>query len=237
MTNEETKTEEISEVKKTEQSDPSALSIIANLVKAQEDRLDKQEETLTKGFDELRTLIKENNSNPVDSGIEAENKPKTEDKDDVGDKVTIGNEVAPKPSDSQASIIAPALESNTSDVEGLKMENKAEVKKDDAEEKKEEKKEEKTDSVEKMDDHDDKKDDKEEIKKSSDNTYEIIKTVRPKVYQPDEVSNIPTAYAMLKAAANGFGETTNAEEALTIMYRKYEAGEFGNGLPTFQGVY
>ena len=227
MTNEEKTTEEISEVKKTEQSDPSALSIIANLVKAQETRLDKQEETLTKGFDELRTLIKEHNSNPVDSGIEAENKPKTEDADDVGDKVTAGNEVAPKPSDSQASIIAPALESNTADVEGLKMENKA-----DDDDKKEEKKDEK-EEVTKMDEE--KKD--EEVKKSSDNTYEIVKTVRPKVYQDEPRSNIPTAYQMLKATINGFGETQSAEQALILMHQKYEEGQFGNGQPTFGGAY
>ncbi len=229
MTNEEKTTEEISEVKKTEQSDPSALSIIANLVKKQDERIDHQEETFGKKFDELFTLIKEHNANPVDSGLEAENKPKTEDADDVGDKVTAGNEVAPKPSDSQASIIAPALETSTADSEGLKMENKA-----DDDDKKEEKKEE----VTKMDDHDDKKDDKkEEIKKSSDTTYEIVKTVRPKVYQDEPRSNIPTAYQMLKATINGFGETQDAEKALVLMHEKYESGEFGTGNPTFGGAY
>jgi len=226
-------TEEISEVKKSEQvSDPSALSIIASLVRKQDERIDSFE----KRFDSIETLIKEQNANPVDSGIEAENKPKTEDEKDVGDKVTIGNAVAPVPSDAQASIIAPALETNTSDKEGLKMENKAdEDKKED--EKVEEKKEEvaKTDEDEK----EEKKEEKaEDIKKSDDKTYEIVKTVRPKVYREEPRSSLPTGYQVLKAAANGWnGETQSAEEALTIMYRKEAAGEFGNGQPTFEGVY
>jgi len=239
-TKEETK-EEISKVEKadTVQSDPSVTSILAQLVKKQDERIDSFE----KRFDSLETLIKEENANPVDQGVETENKPKTEDKDDVGDKVTIGNEVAPVPSDSQASIIAPALEPNTADNEGLKMESKNTTKADnrDEEEKKEEKKEENK-TVEKTDDSP--KGDEEEKKKlknpemyvkSDEKLYEIVKTVRPKVYQPDELKSVPTGYQILKATANGWGKTSSAEEALTIMYEKYENGEFGNGLP--QGVY
>ncbi len=231
------KTEEISEVKKSEdviQSDPSLTSILANLVKKQDERIDSFE----KRFDSLETLIKEENANPVDQGVEAENKPKTEDKDDVGDKVTIGNEVAPVPSDSQASIIAPALEPNKPDNEGLKMETKADNR--DGEEKKEEKKEEnktvsKTDDSPKGNEEEKKKEKDPEMYAKSDKTYEIVKTVRPKVYQPDELKSVPTGYQILKATINGFGKTSSAEEALTLMYEKYENGEFGNGLP--QGVY
>ena len=128
MTTLETKTDEISEVQKSDpvekSTEPSVVSILAQLVKSQEARLDSQEATFDKKFDALTALIKEN-ANPVDHGVEAENKPKTEDANDVGDKVTIGNEIAPSPKD-QASIVAPAVESSGSDKEGLKMENKAE---------------------------------------------------------------------------------------------------------------
>ena len=118
-TEKDVQTEEISEtVQKSD--DTSVTSILAQLVKAQEDRIDSFE----KRFDGLETLIKEHNANPVDHGTEVENQPKVEDKDDVGDKVTVGNELAPSPKD-QASIIAPALQTPSADAEGLKMENKA----------------------------------------------------------------------------------------------------------------
>lgn len=229
MTNTETKTEEISEVQKADPvvktDDPSALQILAQIVQKQDEKIDG----FQKSIDALTEVVKEQNANPVDSGSEAENKPKTEDADDVGDKVTIGNEIAPKPSDSQASIIAPALETNTDDKEGLKMENKA-----DDDDKKEEKKDEK--EVAKTDDDKKDEDKKEEIKKSVDSTYEIVKTVRPKVYQADQLSNVPTGYQIIKAAANGWdGKTQSAEEALTIMYEKEANGEFGTGQP--QGAY
>ena len=56
MTQEETtKTEEISEIQKSD--DSSVTSILAQLVKAQEDRIDSFE----KRFDGLVTLIKEQN--------------------------------------------------------------------------------------------------------------------------------------------------------------------------------
>jgi len=230
MTNETTKTEEISEVKKSDPvvktDDPSALQILAQIVQKQDVKIDG----FQKSIDALTAVVKEQNANPVDSGVEAENKPKTEDANDVGDKVTIGNEIAPVPSDSQASIIAPALETNTADKEGLKMETKADDddKKDD---------EDKKEDVAKTDDKEDEKKDekKEEIAKSEDKTYEIVKTVRPKIYIAEEVSTVPTGYQILKAVSNGFGVTSSAEEALTIMYNKEANGEFGNGQP--QGVY
>lgn len=227
MTNTETKTEEISEVQKADPvvktDDPSALQILAQIVQKQDVKIDG----FQKSIDALTAVVKEHNANPVDSGVEAENKPKTEDADDVGDKVTIGNEVAPKPSDSQASIIAPALETNTADKEGLKMENKA-----DDDDKKEDKKEE----VAKTDDDKKDEDKKEEIKKSDDSTYEIVKTVRPKVYIEEVRKSVPTGYQVIKAAASGWdGATQSAEEALVIMYNKEANGEFGNGQP--QGAY
>lgn len=211
----ETKSEEItSEVQKSD--DSSVTSILAQLVKSQEARIDSFE----KKFDDLAELIKgTQNTNPVDSGVEAQNKPKKEDANDVGDPVTAGNVLAPSPKD-QPSIIAPALETSGSDTEGLKMENKA-----DDEEKKEEKKDE---DVEKADDEDV----KEESIKKSDSEYEIVKTVRPVLKSTQEDKTVPTGYQILKAIAGGFnGETSSAEEALTMAYNKLESGEFGNGLP------
>lgn len=228
MTTKETNTEENTDV--VQKSDDSSLvSLVAELVRKQDAQIKSQDETFGKKFDALEALIKEANKNPVDSGVEAENKPKTEDANDVGDKVTAGNDVAPKPSDSQASIIAPAVEGSKTDTSGLKMENKA----DDEDEKKDEKKEdvEKTDEDEKKDE---KKEDTKEVSKSDDSEYEIIKTVRPilKTNQV-EASAIPTGYQILKAIIGGWnGKTSSAEESLTIAYNKLENGEFGTGLPT-----
>ena len=212
MTTEESTQKEISEVKKSDETESSVTSILAHLVKAQEARIDSFE----KKFDELAALIKEHNANPVDHGVEAENKPKTEDADDVGDKVTAGNKVAPKPSDSQASIIAPAVEESGSDKSGLKMENKSE------DEDKDDKKE-----IEM-------KDEKEEVKKSH-SVYEIVETVRPMQKNHGLEQKYPTGYQILKATINGFGVTTSAEQALVEMHSRFEKGEFGLGLPS--GVY
>ena len=230
MTTKETNTEENTDVVQKSADETSLITLVAELVRKQDTRIDNQEETFGKRFEALETLIKEANKNPVDSGVEAENKPKTEDAKDVGDKVTAGNDVAPKPSDSQASIIAPAVEDSKTDTSGLKMENKAE----DEDEKKDEKKEdvEKTDEDEKKDE---KKEYAKEVTKSDDGTeYEIIKTVRPilKTNQV-EATAIPTGYQVLKAIISGFnGKTSSVEESLTIAYNKLEAGEFGTGLPT-----
>ena len=221
MTTEEIKTDEISEIRKD--SDTSIVSLLAELVRKQDSRMDSFE----KEFTEVKSLIKEANKNPVDTGVEAENKPKTEDAKDVGDKVTVGNEIAPKPSESQASIISPAVDSSGTDKSGLKMENKADE---------DDEKEEKKDEVEKADD-DEKKDEKKEVEKSSE--YEIVKTVRPilKSHPIDSKTKVPTGYQVLKAIVSGWGgKTSSAEEALTIAYNKLEAGEFGNGFPT-GGVY
>ncbi len=217
-TEESTQKEEISEVQKSESSDPSALSILADIVKRQDEKID----LFSKKFDELTALVKEHNANPVDQGVEAENKPKTEDADDVGDKVTAGNEVAPKPSESQASIIAPAVEESKTDEGDLKMENKS-----DDEDKEDEKKEE----VEKMDDKEEKK---EEVKKS-DSVYEVVEPIRPFAKAQVDVEQVPTGYQVLKATINGFGVTSSAEEALIEMHNRFEKGEFGNGQPS--GVY
>lgn len=231
MTTEEKTTEKDSET--IQKSEDSVTSLLASVLKKQDERLDNQEETFGKRFEALENLIKEQNKNPVDQGIEAENKPKVEDAKDVGDKVTIGNEVAPKPSEAQASIIAPAVDDSKKDQDGLKMENKA----DDEDDKKEEKKE----DVKKDDDNDDKKDDKkEDVKKSDELEYEIVKTIRPQGLNSRNPENksVPTGYQVIKAAISGWGgKTSSAEEALTIMYQKEARGEFGNGQPSYQGAY
>jgi hypothetical protein len=162
-------------------------------------------------------LIKEHNANPVDTGVETESKPKVEDANDVGDKVTIENKLAPKPSDSQASIIAADNDKSGSDKSGLKMENKA-----DEDEKKEESK------VEvKVDD--DKKD--EDVKKSIPSEYEFVKSVRP--VSTGSPKSYPTAYQVLKSILGGWnGKTSSAEQSMLIAYEKLHNGEFGNGFPT-----
>jgi len=220
MTTEES-TKEISEVRKSDETETSVTSILAQLVKAQEARIDSFE----KKFEHLATLIKERNANPVDQGIEAESKPKTEDADDVGQPVVAGNEVAPKPSEAQASIIAPAVaESKTDD---LKLENKAD---DDKDEKKDDDEE-----VEKMDEKEMKDEKKEEVKKS-DSVYEIVETIRPVQKSTGLEQTYPTGYQVLKAVIGGFGgKTSSAEAALVEMHNRFEKGEFGLGLPS--GVY
>lgn len=204
----EIKTEEKSSV--IQKSDSSLEGLVAELLKNQEVRIDKFE----KRFDDLATLIKESNANPVDSGVETQSQPKKEDKDDVGDPVTIENKLAPKPSDAQASIIAADNESSGSDKSGLKMENKME---DDDDKKEEE--------VEK--DDDDKKD--EDVKKSVSSEYVFVKSIRPANVVSQKV--YPTAYQVLKAITGGWnGQTSSAEKSMEIAYQKLGEGEFGNGM-------
>tara|TARA_R100000458_G_C8272557_1_gene247420 strand:- start:1327 stop:2016 length:690 start_codon:yes stop_codon:yes gene_type:complete len=225
MTQEETtKTEEISEIQKSD--DSSVTSILAQLVKAQESRIDSFE----KRFDGLETLIKEQNKNPVDKGVEDDTqKPAVEASNDVGDPDKLGETYAPSPK-AQASIVQPQPQEvgdSKSDASSLTM-----GKADDSEDKKED---EKKEEVAKTEDSEDKDDKKEEVKKSDekvDSEYEIVKTVRPALRARDDESTIPTGYQILKAISGGWnGQTSSAEEALVIAYNKLENGEFGNGLP------
>lgn len=215
MTTEEQTTEtQVSEVQKADE-DTSVTSILAQLVKAQESRIDSFE----KRFDGLETLIKEQNKNPVDQGVEdGTQAPAVSSPDDVGDPDKLGNTYAPSPKD-QASIVQPQKgEEPKSDTPSLTM-GKA-----DGEDKKEEDKEE----VEKTDE-----DKKEDVKKSESSEYEIVKTVRPLLKsRGEEEATIPTGYQILKAISSGWnGKTSSAEDALVIAYNKLESGEFGNGLP------
>lgn len=215
MTTESETTEtQVSEVQKSE--DTSVTSILAQLVKAQESRIDSFE----KRFDHIETLIKEQNKNPVDQGVEDDTQvPKVSSPTDVGDPDKLGNTYAPSPKD-QASIVQPQKgESPKSDAPSLTM-----GKADDDEDKKEE---DKKADVEKTDE-----DEKEDVKKSDSSEYEIVKTVRPLLKSRREEQSIPTGYQILKAISSGWnGQTSSAEDALVIAYNKLESGEFGNGLP------
>ena len=156
MTQEETtKTEEISEIQKSD--DSSVTSILAQLVKAQESRIDSFE----KRFDGLETLIKEQNKNPVDKGVEDDTqKPAVEASNDVGDPDKLGETYAPSPK-AQASIVQPQPQEvgdSKSDASSLTM-----GKADESEDKKED---EKKEEVAKTEDSEDKDDKKEEVKKS-----------------------------------------------------------------------
>jgi hypothetical protein len=215
MTTELETTEQVSEVKKSE--DTSVTSILAQLVKAQESRIDSFE----KRFDGLETLIKEQNKNPVDQGVEDDTQaPAVSSPNDVGDPDKLGNTYAPSPKD-QASIVPPQKgEKPSTDAPSLTM-----GKADDDEDKKEE---DKKADVEKTDE-----DEKEDVKKSDSSEYEIVKTVRPLLKsRGEEETSIPTGYQILKAISSGWnGQTSSAEDALVIAYNKLESGEFGNGLP------
>ena len=215
----ETTETQVSEVQKSDDVDTSVTSILAQLVKAQESRIDSFE----KRFDGLETLIKEQNKNPVDQGVEDDTQaPAVSSPNDVGDPDKLGNTYAPSPKD-QASIVPPQKgESPKTDAPSLTM-----GKADDEDKKEDDKKEE----VEKTEDeHDDKKED---VKKSDSSEYEIVKTVRPLLKsRGEEVQSIPTGYQILKAISSGWnGQTSSAEDALVIAYNKLESGEFGNGLP------
>jgi hypothetical protein len=213
MTTELETTEQVSEVQKSDNT--SVTSILAQLVKSQESRIDSFE----KRFDGLETLIKEQNKNPVAQGVEDNTEvPKVSSPTDVGDPDTLGNTYAPSPKD-QASIVPPQKgEKPATDAPSLTMGKADEEEEDDKKEK-----------IEKEDDED-----KEDVKKSDSSEYEIVKTVRPllKSRMGQEAQSIPTGYQILKAISSGWnGKTSSAEEALVIAYNKLESGEFGNGLP------
>jgi len=65
--------------------------------------------------------------------------------------------------------------------------------------------------------------------------YEVVEPIRPFAKAEVDVEQRPTGYQVLKAAINGFGVTSSAEEALVEMHNRFEKGEFGNGQPS--GVY
>jgi hypothetical protein len=213
MTTELETTEQVSEVQKSD--DTSVTSILAQLVKSQESRIDSFE----KRFDGLESLIKEQNKNPVDQGVEDDTQaPAVSSPNDVGDPDKLGNTYAPSPKD-QASIVPPQKgESPKTDAPSLTM-GKADGEEED-----------KKEEVEKTEDEDEKKED---VKKSDSSEYEIVKTVRPLLKsRGEEVQSIPTGYQILKAISSGWnGQTSSAEDALVIAYNKLESGEFGNGLP------
>jgi hypothetical protein len=207
MTNDnETKTEEIRKEDQTVKVD-SMATVVTDLIKTKDSLILEKANKIAELEKALEDLKKTHNQNPVDKGIENEAMPKATDADDVGDKTDAKNDIAPKPSDSQASIIAPAVKEPGKDTAGLSMENKA----DEDESKKEEK--------------------KEEVKKAN-SIYKVVQTVRPIIKSHSYSAGTPSAYQMLKAVEQGFGETRDADRALVLMHEKMARGEFGDGRPS-----
>jgi len=242
----ETKTNEISKDQPVKVD--SMATVVTDLIKTKDTLIEKQNseiETYKKEIEALKKVTTNvTNVNPVDGGIEEKQPLKAIDPDDVGTSAKGENAIAPKPSDSQASIIAPALKEPGKDEASVVMENKADdshegkvptgegepkkdakVEKADEEKKTEEKKEEP------------KKEEKtEEVKKSiDDSTYKVVETVRPLIKARSDPNGKPTAYQMLKAVEQGFGETKDAAQSLILMHQKMLAGEFGDGNPSRGG--
>lgn len=219
-----TKTEEIRKEDPTAKVDPMA-TVVSDLIKTKDELIKNQDskiEELSKKIEELSKVV---NQNPVDGGTEQSQAVKATDADDVGTKADAKNDVAPKPSEAQADIIPPAVKEPGKDEASVTMENKS----DDSEKKDEEKK----DEVKKEDEK--KEEEKKEEVKKSDSTYKVVETVRPIIKSYDNKS-VPTAYQMLKACEQGFGETKSADQALVILHQKMLKGEFGNGQPSFGGI-
>lgn len=218
------KTKEQTETTVIEKSDTtvpvdSMATVVTDLIKTKDILIEKQETEKQELLKKIEGLEKEANENPVDKGTEEKATLKVVDADDVGVKADAKNDVAPKPSEAQASIIPPAVKEPGTDSAGLSMENKSDEKKD---EKKEEVK--KEDKEEKKDEK------KEEMKKSLNSVYKVVETVRPAIFNKAISNEVePTAYQMLKALEQGFGVTKKAEDALVIMHQKMDAGEFGTG--------
>ena len=198
-----------------------------DLLETKDTLIEKQNSDIEALRKQIEELQKEKNQNPVDKGTEVESKPATSG-EDVGDKADAQNHVAPKPSEAQASIIPPAVKPPGDDNSGLSMENKSDDDEKPKEKEEEMKKEEKTEE----------KEEKEEMKKSEpDSIYKVVETVRPLIKAREvDYTKVPTAYQMLKAVEQGFGQTRDAEQSLILMHQKMQNGEFGTGNPS-GGVY
>lgn len=188
----------------------AAINLLTSVTKQNSDAI----KTIQTSVDAINAkLTKAEDVNPVAHGVTVENQQKVQDPMDVGDKVTAGNAYGQS---IQANIIAPAAKDPGADTNGLQMESKAVVAKEE-EEKKEEKKEEK--EVEKV---------VTQVKKVY--QYETVEAVRPRFYNKSIPERPATAYQMLKAIESGWGGKTNdPQEALTIAINKFEDGEFGTG--------
>lgn len=218
----ETKTDEIRKEDQTVKVDPMA-TVVSDLLKTKDELIksrDSKIEELSKKIDELSKVV---NKNPVDGGIEQAQGLKATDPDDVGTKADAQNDVAPKPSEAQADIIPPAVKEPGTDSASVTMENKS-----DYSEKKEDKKE---DEMKKQEEEKEKEKEKKEEVKKTQSLYKVVETVRPIIKSRDS-ANKPTAYQMLKACEQGFGQTKNAADALVIMHQKMLKGEFGDGNPS-----
>ena len=214
----ETKTDEtVQTVQKSDEVKIDSMAdVVSDLIKTKDALIEKQESEKTELLNKIAELEKVANKNPVEGGIEQPQAIKATDADDVGTKADAKNDIAPKPSEAQATIIAPAGKPSGSDNAGVSLENKS----DDDDDKKAPAKEE--------EDAPAKKEEEKDMKKS-DSTYKVVETVRPLIKARADYSKVPTAYQMLKAVENGFGQTKSADQSLVIMYNKMINGEFGDG--------
>jgi len=228
----ETKTE----ITKEDQSvDTTLANVVQDLIKTKDTLIVEKSSRIEELEKKLADLSKDHdvvNANPVDGGIEKPQGVKATDPDDVGTDAKADNYIAPKPSEAQADIIPPAVKEPSKDETSVTMENKA----DDSDEKKpEEKKEEVKKDEEPKKEEEKKEETKTEEVKKADPAYKIVETVRPMIKARADNDNVPTAYQMLKAVENGFGETRDAAQALVIMHQKMLKGEFGDGNPSRGG--
>lgn len=224
-----TKTDEIT--KEDQSVDTTLANVVQDLIKTKDTLIVEKSSKIEELEKKLAELNKVVNANPVDGGIEQPQGVKATDPDDVGTDAKAKNDIAPKPSEAQADIIPPAVKEPSKDETSVTMENKA----DDSEEKKPEEKKEEVKKDEEPKKEEKKEETKTEEVKKSDATYKIVETVRPMIKARADNDNVPTAYQMLKAVENGFGETRDAAQALVIMHQKMLKGEFGDGNPSRGG--
>lgn len=195
--------------------------------------------TIGKSLGEIIATLKENvhqsdNNNPVEAGLGMEQKPKVEDKSDVGAKTTAPNAYAPDEHGAQG-------HEPGKDKSGLKMENKEEKPKEETKEEKpkeatkEEPKKEETKVEPKVEDKTHKEDKpkeetKEEPKKEDKYksfNYDDNTTIRPSVITKSYES-YPDGYQIIKAALGGWGvEGIDADGAYAETIKRLDNHEFG----------
>lgn len=233
---EQTKSDEIRKEDQPEKVD-SMATVVTDLIKTKDILIEKQDSDIESLNKKIAELEKTANQNPVDSGSEQKQSVKVTDADDVGTKADAKNDVAPKPSEAQASIIPPAVKEPGTDSAGLSMENKADEESDKKPEEKKAEEVKKEDEKKDAPKAEEKKEEKKEYMDKSNDVYKVVETVRPIMKTREHIGEKPTAYQMLKALENGFGETKNANQALVLMHQKMQSGEFGDGLPAHGGAY
>lgn len=192
------------DVKKSEGTElDSVISMLTLVSKQNSDAISDIKKDIGK-------LVAKADANPVAQGNSMENQPKVSDPKDVGDPVVATNDYGHS---TQPSINVSANQPSGTDVGGLSQEaNKSE-----------DKKEEKKESMEKAN----------TVKKSGGYNYVTVEPFTPRfTVMKNQPDNPPTAYQVLKAIEQGWGQTSDADESLTIAINKFEDGEFGTGFPS-----